>query len=214
MTQEELLQKRNNDLFAQYLRACRVESKDAKAKRREEVSKCHHEFVMLKPAEYHGACNSSDCETDDPVIECVHCGLTNKFQELFSFLVRKNIAIYNNFFDKYFLKGCLFTNAKPFENELFRELINIKDISLFGLDKKPLYEFSKENAINSSHIGLLYSIAKQFYPTATDKEILIVMRELHQLETSLENLKLETIEEATELIERYKTQPHLSRKKK
>lgn len=212
MTQEELLQKRNNDLFAQYLRACRVESLEEKAKRREEVSKCQHEFVMLKPAEYHGACHSSDCETIDPVIECVHCGLTNKFIDVFFTMVRIGTAIHT-ITGNYILKGT-FSNAKPFENELFRELVDLKDILLFGTDKRPLYEFNSENIIASNHIGLLYNIAKQLYPDASAEELVKVMRELHLLETSVEYLKLETLENASELIERYKLQFHLSREKK
>ena len=60
---------------------------------------------------------------------------------------------------------------------------------------------------------MLYKIATQLNPEGTEEEILEMMRSLFDLETSLEKLKLENPEDASELISRYQDSIKLSRRK-
>ena len=78
--EKKLRNKRNNDLFAQYVRACNsCTSEEEQQKRYKEVCTCNHVFALYQPTKYYGALHSSDCYAKDAIIECVHCGLTNKF---------------------------------------------------------------------------------------------------------------------------------------
>ncbi len=61
-----------------------------------------------------------------------------------------------------------------------------------------------DGVIRSDHPGVLYRIAKIIKPEADNDELFEIMLSLHQLETTEEKKKLNSPEEADELIARYK----------
>lgn len=172
----------NNDRFAQYIRAYTEPSNYRKNKRQEEVLSCDHEFVILEKGNYVGSFHSSDCEFQSSVIECVHCGVTNKFMKMTEEL---NLSLSS------------FSLRTPFESKLFEmifpDTFSLADINLISYDELP-----------SDYPRLLYDVARSIKPAADNQELFDVMMELHHLQTPTERLKTCTIEDAQPLIERYK----------
>ena len=79
MTEEELNKLPNNDNFAQCCRSLINGYQDNyKNQRKDEILNCNHLFLKLKDKEYIGSYHSSDCYDNPAIVECVHCGLTNK----------------------------------------------------------------------------------------------------------------------------------------
>lgn len=218
----DLRNKRVNDKLAQYLKACRNVYPEQQRKREQEVTACNHLFVLYQPSIYHHANHSSDCYTDEAIIECVHCGLTNKFID-FERQLRLSGEIVHvsenlkklGFYD--YLKYFPSIRIYPFENKLFEKFIKEKELSeikILGIEKPTFYQLGLEKyAIKCEHLGLLYKIAMQVNPNNTEEETLEVMRSLFSLETLSEKLKLENIEDASALISRYQDSIKLSRKK-
>ena len=99
------------------------------------------------------------------------------------------------------------------KNLVFSQEETLKRIRLAIMNDKNMKLGQEEYAIKSDHLGLLYKIATQLNPEGTEEEILEMMRSLFDLETSLEKLKLENLEDASELIVRYKDSIKLSRRK-
>lgn len=208
-----------NDMFAQYIRACKsYPSKKLQEARRKEVESCNHEFVLLQPANYVGACNSSDCVFEDPIVECVHCGLTNKFIDFYKdmksigFTVHdgsRGIDYLNTRADYSIPKIPFLIPAIPFDTVLYNEMKITNKFNarhkFFGYEEVlDSYQITnKSYAINSSHIGILYQIAKQI-SSGNDSEILSIMKSLHELETDEEKFTIFTIDDASDLKERYK----------
>ena len=218
---KELIYKRMNDIFAQYIRICECTSEKEQKKREEVVNSCSHLFALYQPSKYDGACHSSDCSVEGPIIECVYCGLTNKFIHYEKQLESSGMIIkippewkILGFYDhlKYF--G---TRVYPFENQLFKKFEkrrNLNQIKILGIENANTFQLSQEKyAIKSEHLGLLYKIATQLNAEGTEEEILEMMRSLFDFETSLEKLKLENPEDASELISRYQDSIKLSRRK-
>ena len=218
---QDLKNKRMNDILAQYIRVCENTSEEEQKKRDEEVNACSHLFALYQPSEYIGACHSSDCSVEEPIIECVYRGLTNKFIHYEKQLESSGMIMkippewkFLGFYDhlKYF--G---TRVYPFENQLFKKFEkgrNLNQIKILGIENVNAFQLNQEKyAIKSEHLGLLYKIATQLNPEGTEEEILEMMRSLFDLETSLEKLKLENLEDASELIVRYKDSIKLSRRK-
>lgn len=218
---QDLKNKRMNDLLAQYIRACECTSREKQQKREEEVNACNHLFVLYQPSEYYGACNATDCFFEEPIIECVHCGLTNKlihFEEQLRMsgmiiCIPKELKMLG--FDDYLKYFEI--KVHPLENQLFKKAKKegkLEQIKILGIENPNPFQLSLEKyAIKSEHLGLLYKIATQLNPEGTEEEILKIMRSLFEQETFLERQKLETLEDAAALIFRYQNNQKLSRRK-
>jgi len=260
--EKNLRNKRNNDLFAQYVRACNsCTSEEEQQKRYKEVCTCNHVFALYQPTKYYGALHSSDCYAKDAIIECVHCGLTNKF---ISF--EEELTLMGNLRRGILVAGAFSLKADPYENQLFKKISEegqLKDAKIIGIEeldpvqvdlqaeaeytnKNALYQSltidykaskeetlkrirlaimneknmklgQEEYAIKSDHLGLLYKmaikIAASTNPEASSEEILTIMRSLFNMETTLEKIKLETMEDAEDLMSRYQNSMTLTRRK-
>lgn len=93
----------------------------------------------------------------------------------------------------------------------------LKRIRLAIMNEKNMKLGQEEYAIKSDHLGLLYKmaikIAASTNPEASSEEILTIMRSLFNMETTLEKIKLETMEDAEDLMSRYQNSMTLTRRK-
>lgn len=71
-----------NDEFGQCMRKLRIVSTEFTQKRQEEIRKCNHLFVKLRKGEELFECNSTDYYKGANEVECVYCGLTNRFNRI------------------------------------------------------------------------------------------------------------------------------------
>ena len=160
-----------NDAFAQYIRSLNTTPENAIIKR-EKMLNCNHLFVKLK-------IEKPNCEPHSEV-ECVHCGLTNKYRLLEDFFRIKQMAS-----DQY--------KERTLESKVFDE---IKDKSSLNL--------ISDKAIETNHPSLLYKLALTINPNANQNELFTIMQALNNLETDEEKLHLRKEEQAISLLKRYK----------
>ena len=94
-------------------------------------------------------------------------------------------------------------NRKTLESKLFNETFqhsysrggkefNNRDINLIS-----------DESLLTYHPGLLYRLALQINPLGDNEELFNIMKNLHQLETFQEKIRLQTEEQAISLLERY-----------
>lgn len=177
----------NNDILAQYVRAGQSLTKAQELKRIEEIKACNHEFVIIKKGKYIGAFHSSDCGFESDTIECIHCGLTNKFIKM----VESMRPHFSGLHDIY-----LSNKSEPFESMLFNGFLNNTDYEDIN--------FISSDELASDYPKLLYDIAVSINPEADSQELFFIMEELNDLQTRTERLKTCTLKDAEPLIIRYK----------
>ena len=208
-----LLYAKNNDEFAQY---CRGTMKLADSKRDELFAKwrgCKHLFVVIEETRHIGAFHSSDCETVPARVECVHCGLTNKLIKIEDVVNKSPDGRFCEHYDYNY--GVVIRNHSYATEEFVRQ---------FGWDNEGLdkQRFLSKEKFPSWHPGVLFQIARELYfskqnfsihnlPDASNNKcvndedaIFAIMKELHENETTLEQLKISSPVHASALIERYK----------
>jgi len=151
-----------NDILSQFYKSYHL-SKEKQAERIQQVKCCNHMFV----------CTDNNQELQ--VVECIHCGLSNR--TLYVYLKLKNI-----------LKSTYL--ELPFEAKLF--LDNINNINLMA------HEF-----IETNHARILYEAAREIDYQADLSTIFKIMKDLNSLETELERVKIEKFEDTYELTKRY-----------
>lgn len=171
-----------NDPFAQYIRSLNTTPENANIKR-EKMLSCNHLFVKLKREQKEYQILSE--------VECVHCGLTNKYHSLENFFRIKQMAS-----DQY--------KERTLESILFDEIMNIPNLNLIS-----------DEVIETNHPGLLYQLALTINPEANQDELFTIMNTLHNLENEQERLHLRRPEQSSALLKRYKsaTSKTLKRKK-
>lgn len=193
MNNKELKQLPANDEFAQCMRKIRNESNEIIKKRKQEIQNCNHLFVLLRKGQETYGCHSTDYYKEANEVECVHCGLTNRFKKLEtilfndmpSFLIPlkyRNKIVESEMFDEIF-KAAYLRGGKTFNNSVLNLISN--------------------EILFTYHPGLLYELAIKIYPTGTNEEIFKVMKILNSLETEQERIRLQTQEQASSLLERY-----------
>lgn len=177
---------RLNDTFAQYWRNIKPMSEDIAKRKMENMKCCNHLFVYLNGLDIYGSKNTM-------TVECVHCGITNKFLQLEEFF-NSNSRI-NPF--------SLPKNTKTLQSEMFMQMLkqnhcqNDQSFNEIGL------KFMSEEILPTYHPGLLYQLALQIKFDASIEETFDVMKQLHALETNIEVLHLQTLEQANDLFIRY-----------
>ena len=201
MNEKELRKLPLNDEFAQCMRKLRDYSNEITETRKEEIHRCNHLFILLRKGEEIYGCHSTDYYRDADEVECVHCGLTNRFERIESILDND----YNEYFKTFsgMISSSTRYNRKTLESQLFREIF--KNLYYRGgksFNNSNLNLISKE-CLLTYHPGLLYRLALQINPSANDKEIFEIMKQLHILETNQEKIRLQTEEQATGLLDRY-----------
>ena len=148
-----------------------------------QMEECEHLFLKIKEGRSYNGYHSSDYEYEPCVVVCLKCGLTNRF-------IGWRSPVYNGFFevnDKVFKKQ--FDHAWKRNGKGF-------DDSVFNLISDEVW--------NVNHPTLLYNIAKNLKSEADNQELFDTMNELYEIQTPLERAELKSIEQAHELISRYK----------
>ena len=187
MEKSELVKLPNNDNFAQCYRSLYKGHFNQYANRRkEEITNCNHLFLKLKEKEYLGSFHSSDCMDEPSVLECVHCGLTNKFETL-----ERILSQYKMIFKKS-LETIMFHNIY---HDAWKKDGKCFDDSIFNL--------ISDGVIKTNQAGLLYKLAIVINPYGSNEELFNIMNTLNELETDLERLKLSKVEQCGDLIDRY-----------
>ena len=177
-----------NDMMAQCSRKLIVQTPEEEQARINEIENCNHLFVKLRDFDL-----SLYDNLDLSIIECVHCGVTNKYQNL-----ERVLQKYRKSLDIYMLSKLHYTSVDYKETTIETEMMNkIKD------NGKKINMMSNE-IIRSLHPGVLYQIAIMIKPNGSNEELFEIMQRLNELETSEEKNKLNSIEDATDLINRYK----------
>ena len=166
-----------------------VDQKEYINKRRTEIRKCNHQFVLLQKGGWDncGGFDSTDYEYEHHIVECIHCGLTNKYKKIEDIIHAPS-------------GGIAFTSSQIGTSVETQEFD-----SYFSKDYSDKYDLNiiSPIIINSKHIGLLCSIAKRINPLVDEEQLVEMMYILNMLETNKEKVTLNTIEEAKELIDRY-----------
>lgn len=185
-----------NDMMAQCSKRLIKVSKEEEEKRINEINGCEHLFVKLRDYD-----TSYYDNLDLSVVECVHCGVTNKYRDL-----ERVMQKYRRSLDYYVLTKWHYTNVEYNETTIETMMMNkIKD------ENNKLNMMSNE-VLRSFHPGVLYQIAKSINPEADNTELFEVMKKLNELETFEERNKLNNLEDATSLIERYQKEVKVLKK--
>ena len=187
----EIMNLPNNDRFFQYCRSLRNSTEE----RKNEMCKCNHLFVKLREKRYCGALHSSDCLDIPSLLECVHCGLTNKYEdfERLDVEIEMEKGIYDSERHKYTMETIMF-------HKLYKDAFGRCGKS-FDESK---FKLISDEVIRTDHPRLLYDLAKSINPKGNNKELFNIMKELNEIETDLEKFKLNKVEECSDLLERYK----------
>ncbi len=169
----------------------------------QQMNECQHLFLKIKEGQEYSGFHSSDNENKPCVVTCVKCGLTNRFMEMdeVAIEVEKMFMMYNPYYQKY-IKANDSVFKQQFHNA-WRRCGKSFDDSVFNL--------ISDEVLNVNRPMLLYSIAKQIKPDADDTEIFDTMKTLYEIETPEERAKLNNIEQAQELIARYKNRKVLQK---
>lgn len=190
---------RPNDLFAQFLKHMyfvnEASQQDIDA-RRHELETCNHLFLELVPSRYEGACHSSDCYTVPSIVECVHCGLTNKFMAFDNSVTFDGSGRTRKFFAD-FPPAYFWKEKLTIESQVCRK------------ENLDAFEKLSKEALMTFHPQVLYQLAKQIMPDASNQELFDIMKQLTILETSSEQIYLATVEQAEDLKARYIQNNHV-----
>ena len=201
MDEKEIKQLPINDEFGQCMRKLRICPAEITAKREEKIKKCNHLFVKLRNGEEVFGCHSTDYYKGANEVECVYCGLTNRFNKI-ELVLDSEYMEYSKSFRGMIpsLKGY---KRRTLESELFEEIL--KESYFRGgksFDNSTVNLISEE-CLLTYHPGLLYRLALQINPQGDNKELFEIMKILHLLETTQEKIRLQTEEQATSLLDRY-----------
>ena len=165
-------------------------------KKEKEMRGCNHLFLKIEEGVTYYACHSSDCGSDPPVVVCLKCGLTNKYLEM-NYL-EKQIAMELRAMNSYY-RGMAETNEKVFVDQ-FRHAWRKggKDFN------DSVFNVISPEVLRLEHPKALYDIAKALKPAADDTEIFETMKTLNEMETPRERFKIDSLDKAHDLIERYR----------
>lgn len=167
-----------NDEYTQYIKSLNTSSEDMMLKK-EKMLSCQHLLVKIKER----TSDLMDLNYNPIEIECVCCGLTNKYLVLEDFFFIKQMASNP---DKY----------KTIESEVYKEVFK---------DNNPheLFDFISTEVLETYHPGLLYQLAKTINPQAKNDELFLIMKKLNAIETPQEKLRLMKYEQSSALLQRY-----------
>lgn len=184
-----------NDILAQCSEKLVKLSDEEQNKRINEIRNCNHLFVKLRE-------KNVDATENIAIVECVHCGVTNKYQDVEKTVIRFRKSLEYYLLTK-FKKNNIEYNSETIETMMMREILNVDD---------NINMLSKEG-IRTLHPGLLYQLAKRIHEDASDEEIFLIMQKLNDLETASEKIKLLSVDDASNLLGRYNKQNKILIKK-
>ena len=162
-------------------------------KKEEEMLKCKHLFVKLKEGERYSGFHSSDYGQDPSLVECVHCGLTNRY------LLEDDFYRENSY---------LYTSAHLYYIYINNRIIRMKYNKGYTRGGKSfndnVFHMISQEELKTSHPDKLYYMAKQIKPEGKNKELFAIMKKIHyDIETPEERRSLNAAQIA-DIIERYK----------
>lgn len=203
MNEIEIKQLPISDEFGQYMRKLRITPTKITQKRQEEIRNCNHLFVKLRQGEEVFGCHSTDYYKGANEVECVHCGLTNRFNRIEEVLDSEYIEFSKSF--RGMIPSLTGYNKKTLESQMFEEVF--KDSYFRGGKSFNNLDINliSEECLQTCHTGLLYSIALQINPLGNSEELFEIMKQLHSLENTQEKIRLQTEEQAISLLDRYYT---------
>lgn len=171
-----------NDVLSQFYKGYFV-SEEEKRKRKEKVSKCNHLFVC------------TDIDDISPVIECIHCSLSNRtlnFYYQFSRRIDMNKYKISDTKEKF-----------PFEAKLFIENYPsclIDNNYNFDLNN---YNLISKEVIKTWHARILYLASSEIEQTDDYLKSFQIMKELNELEDDFERIKIENELDIFTLVRKY-----------
>ena len=198
MNEEEIRKLPVNDEYSQCMRKLRKKTLNFIEQRKKEILNCNHLFLLLDNSEEICERNSSDCYIEENIVECVHSGLTNIFKKL-EFVLSNDLP---NEFEVNYVLGIPY-DKMTIETEMFNKIFsksytrgdksfNNNDLNL--ISKEKLYICNPK---------LLYDLALIINPDANNEEIFEIMKKLNSLESYSEKIRLNTVEQSSNLLERY-----------
>ena len=185
-----------NDMMAQCSKRLIKISKEEEEKRIHEIENCNHLFVKIRDYD-----TSQYDNADLSVVECVRCGVTNKYENL-----ERVMEKYRRSLDYYVLTNFHYTNIEY--NDVTIETVMMNKIKA----QSSQLNMMSDGIIRSFHPGLLYKLATIIAPAASNDELFNIMLKLDELETFEERNKLDSVFDATDLVERYKKEVKTLRK--
>lgn len=150
--------------------------------KRMKMKQCEHEFIIVKKFDFN---DEGRYWYDDDIIECVHCGLSNKYIP----------------FERLLLADSKINRTPKPKLSVESEEFNLIYPDRFQYGNNAIL-FSNI-IIDSKHISLLYQIACFIKSDASANEIAEIMFKLNLLETKEERKYLSNIKDAENLIKRY-----------
>ena len=203
MNEIEIKQLPINDEFGQCMRKLRIVPTEFTQKRQQEIRSCNHLFVKLRQGKEVFGCHSTDYYKAADEVECVHCGLTNRFKKIEEVLDSEYIEFSKSF--RGMIPSLTRYNKKTLESQMFEEIFkNSYFRGRKSFNNMDINLISKE-CLLTYHPGLLYRLALQINPLGNAEELFEIMKILHLLETNQEKIRLQTEKQATSLLERYYT---------
>ena len=185
-----LRRSRNNDEFARVIigrNRSDETTKSVVAKWRS----CEHLFAKVHESQSSKGFHSSDYEAASARYECVHCGLTDRLTDTEQLLRHYKTVL----------------GRKKVADETAEWRCQRPEVSSENL--------LSEELINTAHPGVLFKIAIELCAAQninpTKENIFGIMKELCEMETIAEQIKISTLVHASALIERYKKKHGLYR---
>lgn len=190
-----------NDEFSQCMQKLRITSNEIIKKRRDEIRSCNHLFVKLREGKEIYGCHSTDYYKRVCEVECVHCGLTNKFIKIEELLDSEYLMFSKSFIGM--IPSLTSYSKKTLESQMFEEIFKNSYTRGGKSFNESDINFISEECLPSCHPRILYNLAIQISPLASNEKLFKIMEELHLLETTQEKIRLQTIEQALPLLNRY-----------
>ena len=187
-----------SDEFEQCMRNLRKVDEEIIERRKKEIRECTHLFVLLRRGEKTYGCHSTDYYYDANEVECVHCGLTNKFNKLETILSTN----YNQMFLSF--NGMLLSKTKymkkTIESEMFEEIFGNSYLRGGKTFNNRTLNLISDEPLLTCHPKILYRLALIINPKGNNEELFEIMKKLHLIETPQEKIRIQVEEQAILLL--------------
>ena len=138
------------------------------------MNECNHLFVKFKDGVLVNLGHTSDCYYDAPIVQCVHCGLTNKYvaeeelDKMYNLYTDPIKKIYNQvFFEQY---GSAYRKGKYFDESVLNVISEdvLKVGNYYFCDPVSLYDSAKK-VNQSSDNSELFKTMVELYNNSKNK---------------------------------------------
>ena len=151
--------------------------------RKNAMLSCNHLFVKI----------GIDSNNQD-IIECVHCGLTNKYLHMDDSMDYSELKKYGeNIKDFININNAVFNRQYVVLQKMFGRVISFRPKNMIS-----------DEVLPSRNVSLLYEASKMVNPSASNEELFQIMKELYDLETDEEKSGEIDVVYIMDLLERYR----------